>query len=59
MTEDKRPRRRHRRTGRPTGAPRGNTNSVRHGTTSAAAVARRKAVNDVLRAARRALREAD
>jgi hypothetical protein len=49
----------HRRTGKPPGGRPGNTNALRHGFDSAATLARRKAVNDILRAARKALREAN
>jgi hypothetical protein len=55
MTEDNSRRRHVKRVG----APRGNKNSVRHGIDSAATRRRRAEVNAVLRAARKALREAD
>jgi hypothetical protein len=50
-------RRPHRRTGRQKGAPYGNSRAQRHGCDSAAALARRKEVNAVLRAARRVIRD--
>jgi hypothetical protein len=50
--------RRHVKTGRPTGAPIGNANARRHGMKSAGSVARRKEVNEILRAARQLIRDA-
>jgi hypothetical protein len=55
VTPNKRP---HRWTGRPIGAPVGNANARRHGMKAAGFFARRKEVNDFLRAARAAIREA-
>ena len=54
----KQPRRPHRKTGRRAGPPKGSANAWRTGLNSAAAVARRKEVNAMLRAARQAIREA-
>jgi hypothetical protein len=50
--------RRHVWTGRKTGAPIGNANARRHGLKAADSIIRRKQVNDVLRAAREAIRSA-
>jgi hypothetical protein len=57
MAQNKRHKRRHVWTGGRKGAPAGSAHAYRHGTKTADFFARRKQVNDVLRAARAAIRE--